>query len=148
MRRRDEAADGTFYYVVRTTGISSRPSCAARLARRENVEFHASLEAVRARGYRPCRRCRPDESVPDRYYADTVARACPLMDGAREPPDLDGLARTAGYSRFPFHRLFKSLTGVTPYTHWTAVRAQRIRADPAGARTVSDAVYQGAVTER
>lgn len=62
--------------------------------------------------------------------------------GAGAPPDLDGLARTAGYSRFPFHRLFKSLTGVTPYTYWTAVRAQRVRAEPAGARTVSDAVHQ------
>ncbi|MFE1960805.1 bifunctional transcriptional activator/DNA repair enzyme AdaA [Streptomyces sp. NPDC059479] len=142
VQRRDEAADGQFYYVVRTTGIYSRPSCAARLARRENVEFHLSLEEVRARGYRPCRRCRPDESVPNRYYADTVARACLLMDGALEPPNLDGLARTAGYSRFHFHRMFRSLTGVTPHAYWTAVRARRVRAELAGARTVSDAIYQ------
>ncbi|WP_066947050.1 bifunctional transcriptional activator/DNA repair enzyme AdaA [Streptomyces lushanensis] len=142
VQRRDKAADGVFYYVVRTTGIYSRPSCAARLARRENVEFHPTLEEVRARGYRPCRRCHPDESAPNRYYADTVARACLLMDGALEPPNLDGLARTAGYSRFHFHRMFRSLTGVTPHAYWTAVRARRVRAELAGARTVSDAIYQ------
>ncbi|MGW6690782.1 bifunctional transcriptional activator/DNA repair enzyme AdaA [Streptomyces sp. NPDC054961] len=142
VRDGDEAADGTFYYVVRTTGIYSRPSCVARLARRENVEFHSSLEEVRALGYRPCRRCHPDEPEQNRYYADTVARACRLMDGALTPPNLDAVARSAGYSRFHFHRMFKSLTGVTPYAYWTAVRARRVRAELIGARTVSDAIYQ------
>lgn len=142
VRDGDEAADGTFYYVVRTTGIYSRPSCVARLARRENVEFHSTLEEVRALGYRPCRRCHPDEPEQNRYYADTVARACLLMDGALTPPNLDAVARSAGYSRFHFHRMFKSLTGVTPYAYWTAVRARRVRAELIGARTVSDAIYQ------
>lgn len=142
VRDGDGAADGKFYYVVRTTGIYSRPSCVARLARRENVEFHSTLEEVRARGYRPCRRCHPDEPEQNRYYADTVARACLLMDGALTPPNLDAVARTAGYSRFHFHRMFKSLAGVTPYAYWTAVRARRVRAELIGARTVSDAIYQ------
>lgn len=30
---RDRAADGTFYYSVRTTGVYCRPSCSARPAR-------------------------------------------------------------------------------------------------------------------
>ncbi|WP_424217617.1 bifunctional transcriptional activator/DNA repair enzyme AdaA (plasmid) [Streptomyces sp. BI20] len=139
---RDGAADGAFYYAVTTTGIYSRPSCAARLARRENVEFHTSVGELRARGYRPCRRCRPGESDPRRAYADTVARACRLMDAAVAPPNLDELAQEAGYSRFHFHRLFRSLTGVTPYAYWTAVRAARVRAELRGARTVSDAIYR------
>ncbi|WP_051795534.1 bifunctional transcriptional activator/DNA repair enzyme AdaA [Streptomyces sp. NRRL S-87] len=140
---RDEAADGVFYYAVTTTGIYSRPSCAARSARRENVEFHTSLAELRARGYRPCRRCHPGEPDPQRHYADTVARACALMDGAAVPPNLDELAQAAGYSRFHFHRMFKSLTGVTPYTYWTAVRARRVREELlGGARTVSDAIYR------
>ncbi|MFM9608235.1 bifunctional transcriptional activator/DNA repair enzyme AdaA [Streptomyces niveiscabiei] len=142
VQHRDGAADGAFYYVVRTTGIYSRPSCAARLARRENVEFHSSLDEVRARGYRPCRRCHPDEPLPHRYYTDTVARAGRLMDGALEPPNLDALARAAGYSRFHFHRMFKATTGVTPYTYWTATRARRVRRELVAARTVSDAIYQ------
>ena len=31
VQRRDRAADGTFVYSVRTTGVYCRPSCAARL---------------------------------------------------------------------------------------------------------------------
>jgi methylphosphotriester-DNA--protein-cysteine methyltransferase len=39
---RDADADGRFYYSVATTGVYCRPSCAARLARRENVAFQLS----------------------------------------------------------------------------------------------------------
>ncbi|MCB1809345.1 MAG: bifunctional transcriptional activator/DNA repair enzyme protein Ada, partial [Candidatus Competibacteraceae bacterium] len=41
VQARDSAADGRFYYSVKTTGVYCRPSCAARLARPENVQFHA-----------------------------------------------------------------------------------------------------------
>jgi AraC family transcriptional regulator, regulatory protein of adaptative response / methylated-DNA-[protein]-cysteine methyltransferase len=36
---RSHNADDRFYYAVMTTGVYCRPSCAARLARRENVGF-------------------------------------------------------------------------------------------------------------
>ena len=34
-----------FYYSVLTTGVYCRPSCASRLARRDNVAFHAAHAA-------------------------------------------------------------------------------------------------------
>ena len=58
---RDTRADGVFYYSVRTTGVYCRPSCASRLARRENVQFHPSTTDAEARGFKPCKRCRPNE---------------------------------------------------------------------------------------
>ncbi len=59
--RRDPAADGVFYYSVRTTGVYCLPSCAARLARRANVRFHATRADADAAGFRACKRCRPTE---------------------------------------------------------------------------------------
>jgi AraC family transcriptional regulator of adaptative response/methylated-DNA-[protein]-cysteine methyltransferase len=56
---RDAAANGAFYYSVTTTGVYCLPSCAARLARPENVRFHATCADARAAGFRPCKRCRP-----------------------------------------------------------------------------------------
>jgi len=56
---RDMTADGVFYYSVRTTGVYCRPSCAARLARRENVAFHATCADAEHAGFRPCKRCKP-----------------------------------------------------------------------------------------
>ena len=61
VKRRDRAADGTFFYSVRTTGVYCRPSCAARLPRRENVAFHKTCADAARAGFRPCKRCRPNE---------------------------------------------------------------------------------------
>jgi AraC family transcriptional regulator of adaptative response/methylated-DNA-[protein]-cysteine methyltransferase len=58
---RDPAADGTFYYSVRTTGVYCLPSCAARLANPENVRFHSTREDAERAGFRPCKRCKPDQ---------------------------------------------------------------------------------------
>jgi AraC family transcriptional regulator, regulatory protein of adaptative response / methylated-DNA-[protein]-cysteine methyltransferase len=58
---RDATADGQFYYSVKTTGVYCRPSCASRRARPENVVFHATQEEARRSGFRPCRRCRPEQ---------------------------------------------------------------------------------------
>jgi AraC family transcriptional regulator of adaptative response/methylated-DNA-[protein]-cysteine methyltransferase len=57
---RDPAADGHFWYGVRTTGVFCRPSCPSRQAKRENVSFFTTQDAARSRGFRPCKRCRPD----------------------------------------------------------------------------------------
>lgn len=141
VREHDRAADGKFYYVVRTTGVYSRPSCVVRPARRENVMFLPTAEEARARGYRSCRRCLPDEPGLSRLHALAVARACRLMDESVLPPSLQELAYAAGYSRFHFHRMFKAFTGVTPHAYVSVVRARRVRRELSGARTVSDAIY-------
>jgi AraC family transcriptional regulator of adaptative response/methylated-DNA-[protein]-cysteine methyltransferase len=62
----DEQADGRFWYSVRSTGVYCRPSCAARPPRPENVAFHASREDAERAGFRPCKRCRPDQAPAHR----------------------------------------------------------------------------------
>src|ERR1700755_2460025 len=62
--KRQETADGTFYYAVKTTGVYCRPSCAARLARPENVQFHRTCKDAENAGFRPCKRCKPDQASP------------------------------------------------------------------------------------
>ena len=79
LRRRDPAADGAFYYSVRTTGVYCRPSCAARLARRENVGFHLTCADAERAGFRPCKRCRPNEAGLAERHAAAVAKACSLI---------------------------------------------------------------------
>ena len=57
---RNARADGKFYYAVRTTGVYCRPSCAARPARPENVDFYATREEAEKAGFTPCKRCQPN----------------------------------------------------------------------------------------
>ena len=96
MLRRDAAADGEFYYSVRTTGVYCRPSCAARLARRENVAFHATCEAAERAGFRPCKRCQPNEAGLAEQHAAAVAAACRMIEAAETAPALDELAAARG----------------------------------------------------
>src|SRR5688572_10179177 len=98
--RRDEAADGLFYYSVSTTGVYCRPSCAARRARRDHVTFHPTCEAAERAGFRPCKRCRPGQPGLAVRRAAAIARACRFIERAETVPTLDALARAAGMSRF------------------------------------------------
>jgi AraC family transcriptional regulator of adaptative response/methylated-DNA-[protein]-cysteine methyltransferase len=66
---RDPAADGAFYYSVKTTGIYCFPSCAARLANPKNVRFHLTREDAERAGFRPCKRCKPDQADQRRQRA-------------------------------------------------------------------------------
>lgn len=140
--RRDRSADGEFFYSVRTTGVYCRPGCASRLAHRENVRFHATREDAEKAGFRPCKRCRPDEAGLEHERAAAVAKACRLIDTAGEAPTLDALARAAGMSRFHFHRVFKAATGVTPQAYINAKRAAKVRAALPRSSSVTEAIYR------
>jgi AraC family transcriptional regulator of adaptative response/methylated-DNA-[protein]-cysteine methyltransferase len=139
--RRDRAADGAFFYSVRTTGVYCRPSCAARQARRENVAFYASRADAERAGFRPCKRCRPTEAGLAARQADAVAKACKLIDEAEEMPGLEALASAAGMSRFHFHRVFKQLTGVTPKAYADAHRRGRVHDELTQSESVTSAIY-------
>jgi AraC family transcriptional regulator of adaptative response/methylated-DNA-[protein]-cysteine methyltransferase len=141
--RRDRAADGAFYYSVRTTGVYCRPSCAARLARRENIRFHATYAEAEQAGFRPCKRCRPSEVSLAARQAAVVAAACRTIEAAEEMPGLDDLAQSAGMSRHHFHRVFKAHTGVTPKAYADAHRARRVRHELTRSATVTEAIYGG-----
>lgn len=138
---RDRAADGTFYYSVRTTGVFCRPSCAARLARRDNVAFHATTTDAESAGFRPCKRCRPVGPTLAESHGALVARACKLIEDADVAPSLDELAAAVGVSRHHFHRIFKELTGVTPRAYAAAHRVERVRDELAGGSSVTRAFY-------
>jgi len=138
---RDRAADGHFFYSVSSTGVYCRPSCAARQARRENVGFHESCAAAERAGFRPCKRCRPNEVPLADRQAQAIAAACRAIEEAEEMPSLGALADIAGMSRFHFHRLFKALTGVTPKAYAEAHRRMRVGDELARSATVTEAIY-------
>lgn len=139
---RDSASDGKFVYSVATTGIYCRPVCPSRLAKREHVAFHRTCAEAERAGFRPCKRCKPDQSAPAKRRADMVARICRLMEQAPDMPSLAELARIAGMSPYHFHRIFKATTGMTPKAYAVAHRANRMRDELAGSETVTAAIYE------
>ncbi len=138
---RDSEADGKFYYSVKTTGVYCRPSCASRLARPENVRFHATCKDAEKAGFRPCRRCKPNQASPVEQHAAKIEAACRLIEKAEEAPNLERLASHAGLSTYHFHRVFKAITGLTPKKYAAAHRAKRVRSKLGKSGTVTEAIY-------
>jgi AraC family transcriptional regulator, regulatory protein of adaptative response / methylated-DNA-[protein]-cysteine methyltransferase len=139
--QRDASADGAFYYSVKSTGVYCRPSCPARLANRKNVCFHATTQDAERAGFRACKRCRPKQSSLRQQHGAVVSRACRLIENAGASLGLESLAASLGFSPSHFHRVFKSLTGVTPKAYSAAVRAERVRDGLVEGRTVTTAAY-------
>jgi AraC family transcriptional regulator of adaptative response/methylated-DNA-[protein]-cysteine methyltransferase len=140
--QRDRAADGHFVYAVTTTGVYCRPSCAARLARRENMRFHESCVAAERAGFRACKRCLPNGPSLEEGHAEMITAACRSITTSDEPPSLEALAKAAGMSRFHFHRVFRRLTGLTPKAYALAHRAERMRRELPRSSTVTEAIYE------
>lgn len=138
---RDRQADGSFFYAVITTGVYCRPSCASRRAKPENVVFHQTAADAEQAGFRPCQRCKPDRpSVAERHLTQVTA-LCRVIETAERMPTLQELAEYAGLSRSHLHRVFKSVTGLTPREYAVAHRARRVRMELARRGTVTEALY-------
>jgi AraC family transcriptional regulator of adaptative response/methylated-DNA-[protein]-cysteine methyltransferase len=140
VQARDGAFDGVFFYSVATTGIYCRPSCPARLAKRENVAFHATCREAEAAGFRACKRCKPTEPSLHQRYATCVADACRTIEAAEAPPTLADLAKRSGLSPFHFHRVFRSIAGVTPKAYAAAHRQKRLRETLTRSKSVTEAM--------
>jgi AraC family transcriptional regulator of adaptative response/methylated-DNA-[protein]-cysteine methyltransferase len=139
---RDRGADGTFWYSVKSTGVYCRPSCGARRPNPRNVCFHRTTAEAEQAGFRPCRRCKPDQPAPGVRYAAMVAEICRVIETASVVPRLSALAKRARLSPYHFHRVFKAVTGVTPRKYSIAHRSKRIRLElDKRSKTVTEAIY-------
>jgi AraC family transcriptional regulator, regulatory protein of adaptative response / methylated-DNA-[protein]-cysteine methyltransferase len=139
---RDPTADGQLWYSTATTGIYCRPSCPSRQANPKNVRLHDTLKDAKATGFRPCKRCNPDSASNDSSTTAIVARACRLIEQSEDEPSLAELADAARLSTSHFHRLFKSVTGLTPKGYACAHRAAKVRQVLALGNSVTETIYQ------
>ncbi|MBB4266391.1 bifunctional DNA-binding transcriptional regulator/O6-methylguanine-DNA methyltransferase Ada [Roseospira visakhapatnamensis] len=133
--------DRSFFYGVTSTRIVCRPGCPSRRPARANVRFFDTVDAARTAGYRPCKRCRPDEPAGQGVRA-CLERACHRLATEEEEPSLAALAAEAGLSPAHFQRVFKAGVGVSPKGYARAARATRLKAALNRGERVTDAIYE------
>lgn len=138
--QRRESAD--FFYSVKTTGVYCRPDCPSRLPKPENVAFYNDCEGAEAAGFRPCLRCKPRGDNRQARQAEMIADVCRFIEDAEDAPSLDHMAARAGLSPHHFHRLFKSVTGLTPRAYGDAHRARKVREGLSAGEAVTAALYE------
>lgn len=133
---RDARFDGMFVFAVRSTRIYCQPSCPARRPHPHQMVFYLQgAEAERA-GFRPCRRCNPEQNHTRDIRQNWIRRVCYLLDShTEEPITLAALSRLIGLSPHHLLRAFKAKTGVTPRQY---AEAQRLRTFKSRLRTGGD----------
>lgn len=60
IQNRDSSYDGKFIFGVKTTKIICRPGCPARVPLEKNIVFFDTMAKAIEKGYRFCKRCRPE----------------------------------------------------------------------------------------
>ncbi|HXM98694.1 MAG TPA: bifunctional DNA-binding transcriptional regulator/O6-methylguanine-DNA methyltransferase Ada [Candidatus Dormibacteraeota bacterium] len=137
---RDTKADGAFVLAVKTTHIYCRPSCPARRPLRRNVEFYPTREEAEKRGFRPCRRCRPNEISRDAIIFNRVTQV--LISNTDEQPRLGPLARELGVTVGTIRRVFQRVAGITAAEFGKALRIKRFKQLLRAGKGISEALYE------
>lgn len=117
LQNRDPDAEGKFVYAVTSTGIVCRPTCSSRLALAKNIVFFDSVDRATERGFRPCKRCRPEVCADWNHTRNCVASACSIINVwalTGKKLDVDRVAQQVGLSKWHFCRVFKNYTDYTP----------------------------------
>jgi AraC family transcriptional regulator, regulatory protein of adaptative response / methylated-DNA-[protein]-cysteine methyltransferase len=142
---RDTAADGQFFYAVKSTKVYCKPSCPSRRPTRKNVTFFPTAIAAQTAGYRACLRCEPDRTTakPDPQAGAIAAVTEYLKEHATERTKLAQVAKATGVGKLTILRGFKRVLGVSPGQY---AKAQRIDSFKKGLREpkkkVTDAIYE------
>ncbi|HKY04525.1 MAG TPA: bifunctional DNA-binding transcriptional regulator/O6-methylguanine-DNA methyltransferase Ada [Blastocatellia bacterium] len=140
---RDAQFDGVFFYGVRSTQIYCKPSCAARRPRREQVEFFTSPGDAESSGFRACLRCHPRRAPGPGPQVEIVLRACRAIEAhIEEAVSLKSLSAELGINQTRLHRIFKTVTGVTPRQYAASVRLGQFKSGIKKGRGVTDAMYE------
>jgi AraC family transcriptional regulator, regulatory protein of adaptative response / methylated-DNA-[protein]-cysteine methyltransferase len=152
VKGRDSGSDGQFVYAVRSTGIYCRPSCPSRRPAREKVVFFALPAAAEREGFRPCKRCSPQQAVIVDPRLRAVSKVCRSIEAslAGEAPDADdaasalklpALAKSVGMSAHQLERAFRGLMGITPRQYADAQRMRRLKLQLRKGGNVTTALY-------
>ena len=139
IRDRDRDFDGRFFYGVLTTGVYCRPSCAARLAKRENVRFFDDTSGAESAGFRPCKRCRPDRLGAELDAMVDLARY--IETHADERLTLATLADRIAMSPSRLQKSFKATFGISPKAYQDAARLGRLKSALQAGDDVTGAIF-------
>ncbi len=141
VQARDARFDGAFVFGVKTTGIFCRPSCTAKPAKRENVQFFDGIERAEFSGFRACLRCKPKQVERVDPQIELVMHSLDIISDDTEI-SLNELSRQLGLSPSHFQRTFKQIVGVSPKKYAEVKRVERFKDELRGGSDVVTAMYE------
>ena len=141
VKENDKRFDGIFFTCVTSTKIFCKPSCPARLPKRDNVFFVSSSERAEDKGFRACLRCKPNAVGLIDEQVEKTLRACELIE-VEENISLNKLSGILGVSLSHFQRMFTKIIGVSPKKYAEARRLEKFKSEVRKGSEVTEAMYE------
>jgi len=139
---RDQRYDSLFVYGVLSTGIYCRPSCPSRRPGKEKVIFFPDPSLAEKAGFRPCKRCKPNEKTNLSPQASWVEKLCNyIKKNFDKKLTLKSLSEKMGVSPFYLQRTFKRVTAVTPRQYAEAFRLDHLKIMLRDGKSVRRSIY-------
>ena len=145
---RDRNYDGSFVFAVRSTGIYCNPSCPAKRPGKIQVLFFPSPKEAQLSGFRPCRRCRPNEIAKSPQLAMIDQARTYIQSNLSKKLTLSILSAQVGISPYHFQRTFKRIVGVSPRQYIEALRLAKMKQSLLNGETVTKAIYRAGFSSR
>jgi AraC family transcriptional regulator of adaptative response/methylated-DNA-[protein]-cysteine methyltransferase len=112
---------------------------------RKQVEFYTTSEGAERAGFRPCRRCRPQQAVTRDSRTELAERERRQIEAnvgeTQEFATLDSLSDGNGVNGSQLRRAFKQVMGITPRQYADALRLDRLKARLKSGQNVTEALY-------
>lgn len=121
----DLSYDGVFYYAVKTTGIFCRPSCRSKTPKKENITIYFDRRTPVEKGFRPCKRCRPDLFSSLNPREQLIKKTTDfLIENYSSELSLEDIAKRVYASPFYLQRIFKEEMKLSPAQFLTKKRIE------------------------
>jgi len=142
---RDKSYDGRFFYGVITTGVCCKPSCTSRHARPENMRFFDTLTLALKQGFRPCRKCKPDQLDSSGNH-QLITAAINQMEAAVLENDgqkitLKEIAGKLGCSSDHLSRTFRKRLQIGPMDYFELLRTKAFKTRLKEGEDIASAAY-------
>lgn len=141
VRRKERRFEGLFFTCVKTTKIFCKPTCTAKLPKRENVEFVRTWQEAENNGFRACLRCQPKIEITVNPQVETILQACELLE-MEENISLENLAEELKISPYHLQRTFKEIIGVSPKKYAENLRLEKFKSEIKQGSDVVTAMYE------
>jgi len=148
LRNRNWRYDGSFVFAVRSTGVYCNPSCPAKRSTMREVVFFSSSAEAESSGFRPCRRCKPNENGASPQLL-MISRLCRYVENNVEKKlTLSTLSAQVGLSPYHLQRTFKRIVGVSPRKYIETLRLARMKRSLLKGETVTKAIYHAGFSSK
>ena len=145
---RDESLDGVFVFAVHSTRIYCNPSCPSRRPKRNQIEFYDSSTDAERHGFRPCRRCKPQQSKSSRHFELVVDISEYVDANLSDKLTLALIGKHFKISPFHLHRIFKRVTGMTLHDYIESRRLAMLKDELQRGESVTRAAYHAGFSSR